>query len=226
MTASASRAQRDVSGVLADIDGAELINSCLDQPNHRLLSIMAAQSYRHANGFDKISFSRLPGSDVRLRLHIWPGTAGAQSDPDAHNHRWAFVSRVLCGALANYNYAVAHKQTGEFMRYVQTPYTPEVGSTFAFVGCATLTQLDAIRVAEGGTYSLSAQEIHRVVVPENGYTATLALELAPTRDTADLYTASSFKQTGVVVDSPRFTSDEVRDRLTLLRDRLHQGAGT
>ncbi len=57
----------------------------------------------HATGLVKLSLPAARGNDAaHLRLHLWLKSCSLAPSPDyepAHNHRWAFRSLVLVGAL-------------------------------------------------------------------------------------------------------------------------------
>src|SRR3712207_3875044 len=89
---------------LADLNIKSLIELCLnDNDTERLYEKMSEESYKHSNGFDKISLPRVPSSPIRLRLHIWHPIRheGSPTPGDAHNHRWPLASRTLVGDLRN-----------------------------------------------------------------------------------------------------------------------------
>ncbi|NUW30535.1 hypothetical protein HTZ77_03725 [Nonomuraea sp. SMC257] len=69
-----------------------------------LLSRVAASSYRHSNGFDKIIIWR-DESDALIKLDVW-----WEGDTDwglIHNHRFDFSSYVLKGSLQLRHYLAA-----------------------------------------------------------------------------------------------------------------------
>jgi hypothetical protein len=59
----------------------------------------ADSSYRHNNGFTKLSLFN--SNQIHLRLHIWAN----EEDASIHNHAWDFGSIVLKGCLGFTNYA-------------------------------------------------------------------------------------------------------------------------
>lgn len=86
-------------------------------------------SYRHPNGFRKYTLFRFRG--YHLRLHVW--TRMPEREPDAHDHRWDFVSvplgffweeRFAChstreeGDLHYLSHCVPHSEVGDGPREV------------------------------------------------------------------------------------------------------------
>jgi hypothetical protein len=64
--------------------------------NDALLVEIAARSYHHNNGFDKIVLA--DHLQWKLRLHIWwPGPDRFCFLEGPHDHRWAFASKMLLG---------------------------------------------------------------------------------------------------------------------------------
>ncbi|WP_169979988.1 hypothetical protein [Microbispora sp. H10836] len=78
--------------------GGDLLSDITDalRTDSRLLESVAARSYAHTNGFDRISlYNERDGPEVRI--HLW--WAGVPSDESIHNHAWDFSSLVLTGSL-------------------------------------------------------------------------------------------------------------------------------
>lgn len=195
-------------------DAVELLETSIDVGNRHLIDAMCADSYIHANGFYKISFPYSQDSPVRLRLHIWPGDALMGSEPDAHNHKWSFVSRVLIGKLMH---DVLHVSpgSGEYHHYEYK----RVGCGHQYIRSGTAElKLRRVEAAPSGiVYSMDARTVHRVRPDESGYTATLVVELAPARAQTDIFVANGGKPEGVTVVTKRLSAGQIQ---TVLKDIL------
>lgn len=139
------------------------------------LEKVAAQSYRHANGFSKLV---LADSEVgRLRLHIWE--PGAASEENIHEHRWHFASVVMTGAIESEIWVDAFDRDAptfeEFIYEVRAGRASRrpVGHTRA--ACART----AVRQA-GDAYYMLPGVMHRIT-RTNGVTATLVFTTAASR---------------------------------------------
>jgi hypothetical protein len=201
---------QDVQRWLRQIDVRRLVRSlCVSQAG---LETMSAESYHHANGFEKLTLPPFRTSPSRLRIHVWhPDSAGAPSG-DAHNHRWILISRVLRGTLAQEIYRVGESPGHHILDH----YRHEaLGGTHQFeqVGTGSLVWLGTSAFAVDSVYSLAPEVIHRV--HPGGYTATLMLELPPARTTTDVYSRSA-KPVDHPVAPVLFTADQVREKLLAL----------
>jgi hypothetical protein len=217
---AASTRARQCQDLLALLDVPSLIDSCLGEP-HQTLAEIAADSYRHANGFDKISFPGINNIPVRLRLHIWRGAStGNGSDVDPHNHRWPFASRVLVGDLTNTLYITQQHQAGDYMRYKHSPLKSNLGYELSRVDRAYLRCTDVFHTITDQTYELTADAIHAVTTPNSVYTATIVLELASSKEFSDMFVRSGSKPTDTAIIPIRFQVPELRQHLIDLRGRL------
>jgi hypothetical protein len=172
---------------LQKLDVIELFESCLEPTNATILPAIMAESYMHANGFFRISFPAIPSSPVRIRLHVWSNAQAGESshdEPDAHNHKWPFASRVLAGGLAH---DILHVKPG------QGPYEHfqhvDLGDRYKLVSAGRVSlELTGVRTTPAGiTYSMGPQTVHRVVPQGGQYSATLVAELARLSDITDVF---------------------------------------
>jgi hypothetical protein len=72
----------------------------------RIRRVIASESYRHANGFEKIVLATRGRLGAKLRAHVWHQA----DDPDrfaVHDHAWDFASFVASGGLEAHFYAPA-----------------------------------------------------------------------------------------------------------------------
>jgi hypothetical protein len=200
---------------LAALHIRELLERCLNDDTGHLLLEMSKESYRHANGFDKISLPSIPESPLRARLHVWRvGSNEEPSDPgDAHNHRWPLASRTLVGSLRNDLYGAEQRPDGAYVHYRHFRIDPVYAYGFAAAGRARLFQTEELITRPGEIYTLSPVTIHQAMSAGGEYTATIALELATVRQATDVFTLAADKQTDARVAPPRFDPDAIRDKL-------------
>lgn len=202
---------------LRTLDVAELIEMTLVPENADLLDGMCADSYLHTNGFYKLSFPYSPTSPVRVRLHIWPSNALLDREPDAHNHKWAFVSKVLIGALRHDVMSVdAGRGDHSHYQYMRVAG----GHQYMQRGSADL-RVRAVEVtAEGRVYSMDSGTVHRVHPVDSDFTATMVIELAPARAITDVFVASGQKPEGVTVVTEHLGATEIRSVLNELMCKM------
>lgn len=172
---------------LRQLDVIELFEACINPASRAILDLIMQESYRHANGFYRISFPATSSSPVRIRLHVWPSEqdpGSSEAVPDAHNHKWPFASRVLAGALSH---DILHVRLGhgpyEHFRHVDMGY----GYEFIRSGRASLDLVRVEVTTEGTAYRMVPETVHRVLPQDGQYAATLVAELERLNDTTDVF---------------------------------------
>jgi hypothetical protein len=190
-------------------------------PAAHLLAEAAEHSYRHANGFAKITLPGFGPTRERLRLHIWDREARLV-DPDPHNHRWPFVSRVLVGRIEDRHYVVRDGAGTEYVHHRHQQTGVERGYRFTRVGVVELQLAHASFVGCGAEHRLEPDTIHAPVAGDGAYAATLVLESEPIRTFSDVYSRSN-KPMDVELDPPRFDVAEVGRMLGDLASRMAEG---
>ena len=106
-------------------DRRTLINVLTDVLNNpQKLEEIAARSYKHELGFDKIVLHTFPEYGHKLRLHIWwPNSNMEPVIEGRHTHRWHFASRMQTGKFENHQYfprEVTEKEQELYDKVVQT----------------------------------------------------------------------------------------------------------
>lgn len=164
-------------------------------------------SYRHANGFARITLPFLLDTQCRARLHIWDVESN-DTARDMHNHRWYFASRVLHGALENQTFKV--DRDGEFTHYVHTA-SDDVSYSLASAGSASLS-LDSIDTHRAGdAYSMPPPLVHDILAIGNG-TSTFVIEFPFVRSHTDIFSRWP-KETATPIRRTRFRQHEIKDAI-------------
>lgn len=211
----------EYSARLSQLHPGTLLDVAL-QATPQELDAMCVESHPHLNGFDKLSLPPVFGRQERLRLHMWPGgESGRDIESDAHNHRWHLASRILVGTLRNTVYTVMPGTSRRHFRHVLDK--ADFGyAHFVDAGSVDLAVASTNEYSAGAVYTLPYDAIHTAqrVPGASGPTATLALELAPVRAETDVYPAEAERPSGKTMHPPRFSPEEVRDRLRRLRRSL------
>lgn len=224
IAAALVEALTEPAGPAADMPPADgLLHALSRRPTFgRLLDAMlaeesfaeqvAARSYRHPLGFDKLILASAAPLG-QLRLHVWWPDA-ARGREHVHNHRYPFSSVVVAGRLRTY----LHHLSDRGVRMVQFRETSEIVDRrwrFDRVGNARMAVGLVADLPEGAAYTMSADLLHRVEV-SSLLTVTLFLETHQRRAWSSVYA-----DPGAEIPSPRgqtaFTVEELRDRLSTLR---------
>jgi hypothetical protein len=137
---------------------------------------VAADSYRHANGFYKIPLFTSHGA--RLRLHFWDGATSAEEN--VHNHRWNLASRVLLGTLEDEIYDFCSAEDSAALLLNEFEYRkagPDEAVVLRRDGRAVRLTAKTIRMP-GAAYSLNPRQLHRIVTRPGAPTMTLMAQSA------------------------------------------------
>ncbi|GAA2855818.1 hypothetical protein GCM10010517_14050 [Streptosporangium fragile] len=139
-----------------------------------LVRSMVERSYKHPNGFDRISLFREPDG-LEARIHLWE--RGVPSDEGIHNHAWDFSSLVLTGALRfQILQQTADGETYDLYRSGM-PRGGRFGDyEFTRLGTTSLGVVFDGTVSAGSAYHQHRDAYHRVLVsPEQSMTATIVV---------------------------------------------------
>jgi hypothetical protein len=176
---------------------------------------VAARSYRHVLGFDKLILVSLAPLG-QLRLHVW-WPDQARTREHVHNHRFWFSSVVLAGSLRTYlHHLAAH---GEPMTQVrETSALADRRWRFDAVGPARVATGMVADLPAGTVYRLAPDVLHHLA-PAESLTATLFLETRPVRDWSSVYVPAGGSMP-VAANQTGFTPAEFAERLDRLRAAL------
>lgn len=136
------------------------------------LKLRCGQSYRHPNGFDKLTV--FAGPDWALRLHLWRSVPNPHLN-DPHDHCGPFASRVLSGKLINVilqqvDAARGSKYVEYYDRLILAVHMLDVRAEVSL-----RVQREDISHA-GTTYYMSGDEIHQTTVAEPLPCLTIVLQ--------------------------------------------------
>lgn len=139
----------------------------------------AAMSHRHPLGHDKIMLIDTDPA-FRLRLHAWwpdrmPGIE------HVHHHRFNFATTLIRG---DYEMQIFQRSaTGiPMIEYSQSASPDEKEWYLNSAGTAHLRLLTTTEIPEGAGYTLSADALHRVLVPHDKLCLTLFLAVITNAD--------------------------------------------
>lgn len=135
----------------------------------------AAMSHRHPLGHDKIMLIDTDPA-FRLRLHAW-WPDRSRSIEHVHHHRFNFATTLVRGEyeMQIFQRSAAGIQMIEMIEYRQSSSPDEKEWYLHSAGTTQLRLLTTTRVAEGAGYTLSADALHRVLVPHDKLCITLFL---------------------------------------------------
>ncbi len=123
-----------------------------------LLTVIAARSYHHGNGFLKVVLAAENG--WKLRLHVWfPNTP---CEENIHDHRWGFASTVLCGQLVSETFVDDANGNISATEYVYFARQATCMSHKFTKGQCRLRSLGQQRRLAGESYYLPTSVLHRI----------------------------------------------------------------
>jgi hypothetical protein len=171
----------------AGFDSA-LLAECLCSDGDAVAEV-AARSYLHPNGFEKIVLFA-PAVDLpSLRLHIWRASSDERPSEQVHNHRWPFASRIEHGAVRfiTYEHSADGSDGGEYRHVTATsPATAAESYRHDIVGSARLRMTFDGVLAAGTEYCLPVTTPHRVIAA-SGLCATLMVQGPAARAASEVF---------------------------------------
>jgi hypothetical protein len=188
-----------------------LLDAVLADPGR--LRTVAARSYRHVLGFDKVILASVQPYG-QLRLHVWWPDSQRHRE-HVHDHRFPFSSVVLAGRLRTSLYV--EDPAGEpVTRYRETSDAVDRRWRFEEVGPAALRTVLVADQPAGTAYTLSAEVLHRIEASPV-LSATLFLETRQQRPSSSVYVGPV---DGPPTPAPQtaFAPTELAARLTRLRE--------
>ncbi|WP_162909882.1 hypothetical protein [Aggregatilinea lenta] len=188
------------------------------------LEKVAAASYIHDNGFDKIVLVSSAAVPYKLRLHIWWPESRNRVSENIHNHRWDFSSTILTGYFTFQEFHISNRGIPMFeYRYS----SPQGGTHYEmnYVGETELTcDFDALLPAKT-LYTLSHEVLHRVINDGNQLTSTFMVQGPTEKEFTRVFSAqpvTDSKQVRV----KRFTPHELQRRLNRYIEYLNHSASS
>ena len=119
----------------------------------RAIRSIAARSYAHGNGFNKVVLAEENG--VVVRLHVAEGA----SEDNIHDHRWSFASTVLTGALENVTFA----ESDDGVPCDELRYLRDGASTEAVpIRTCRVREVGRRRYGPGDAYVQDRATLHRI----------------------------------------------------------------
>jgi hypothetical protein len=188
------------------------------------LSTIAARSYAHANGFDKIVLEDWPG--CKLRLHIWwQGNHALESD--VHNHSWDFASWVLIGGLLSELFSEGSAEAAsapmQHYRFVPAVRDGRMSYDMQHRGNCHLERVFAATHPAGTRYALKHRQPHTGNPDAARLTATLMLQTRTLALESDVYRHTALASVPTTICDP-FTVDSLTAKLQCLDSALAERA--
>ncbi|WP_433802964.1 hypothetical protein [Actinomycetospora sp. CA-084318] len=175
-----------IEQVLDRLDVAQMVDDALRGGDPAVRSIFQ-DAHRHPNGFLKATLRGSGRSGRYVRLHLWRPTDEAHGEPDIHDHRWSFSSRVLFGALCHRTFVAEMAADGSHHHYRhRAPRSREFD--FQLVGRSSLHEQKADLLAAGSVYGLGHETLHRVEpTSASDLVATLVIEHPERREDTNVF---------------------------------------
>ncbi|MCW3093386.1 MAG: hypothetical protein JWP81_4455 [Ferruginibacter sp.] len=208
--------------VVQQISGEGFIPDILDsllRHEEDLISV-AANSYTHNNGFDKITLLSSSKPSYKLRLHIWwPGST--YMNEHIHNHSWDFSSAILTGAFRFQLFENSHH--GLLLHKYLCAFPDEgVGYKMTYLGKFYLKCIFDSQFSKGNAYTLSHHVFHKIVNQEDQTTSTIILHGEFINDTSFLFSEKLIQQPHNIESvpfSPEKLYSKIKDYLKHLDDK-------
>jgi hypothetical protein len=161
---------------------------------------VARSSYWHSNGFAKLVLHRNTDPELSLRLHVWTGDRPAPTVDyqNIHNHRWAFGSVVLAGALDVDEFEetsdAADPKALACNAYAYDAVADGASGQLRPLGIRALRPTGSASYEAGEMHLCDTRTLHTVTPVGSGLTATILVQ-----GPAETGTALVYQQTGRAV---------------------------
>jgi hypothetical protein len=132
---------------------------------------------KHPLGF--VHGEVISGEDAAVRLHIWDSTERTVQEPRwmIHTHIFELKSIVLVGSLSNRMYGWTDGGPHPNAKLYQITYNGNHSCLEATAREGICEQISSLDVCRSELYTVKCGEFHNTFVPEQAYTATLALTI-------------------------------------------------
>ena len=187
---------------------------------------VAADSYTHDNGFDKIVLFEDDTTKMKMRLHIWHPISAPEVTrviQNVHNHRWDFASIVLLGELVQHTYRFGREDEpgDEYFHYRYYARGNKEHYEMESLGKATLIKTGTEAFCRGQLNCVSNELLHRVDVADGIAAATLII----THEnvgwiTNDLLSERDLGTDRLRLQSPAMTKQQIVARVDALRSLM------
>jgi len=182
------------------------------------LATVAAMSYPHPNGFDKIVLAEA-ASGARIRLHLW--WPGSVERSDIHDHFWDFASVVIYGKLISETYSLVGRGEKIITRHFHLDPRPKGDHSLQFVEERKLVCVERKFLDTGAEQILGHTQLHRITCPENISAATLVL-LSPKRwNENNVFLTTNEPENDQEVHVEHFSAEELKIKLKRALDFLN-----
>lgn len=179
-----------------------------------LLSSIASRSYRHVNHFDKVLLVEADNDQgYRLTMHVWnpPYSEEEHLDELIHDHRFSFWSTIIAGTLVSQEF-VPDADGPLYQNYQYSPEDRSARNFYKFCGRGGLSPSRRITELRGGSYYLSYDTTHCVILPRQSMTCTLVLRSPRARNFSNVYN-TSYPDTDTSCANVPFSSEGMKARL-------------
>lgn len=180
------------------------------------IQAIAKDSYKHQNGFLKLTLKAKDGE--KFRLHVYK--VGATADENIHNHRWSFNSKILCGALPMYLYQVVEGNSHRLHIYerLDGPYT------ITFNRMVGVIESPLTHIRAGRQYVME-KNLHHKIAPVRELTISYMTTHKTDQRTCDLINVVDKSSKGEEVKEPPLSVKQVIDALQLILTKVVQLKG-
>ncbi|WP_228799606.1 hypothetical protein [Nocardia nova] len=211
-TLAMDRSDQRLSLILSARCARDLVCEVLG--DDQLLGEVAQRSYRHSNGFDKITLLSSLEPEFKLRMHVWwPERRQPLGAELIHNHRWIFRSTMLCGSSWVQTFSECDHGTPMF----RFRYGPRDESLQRYElkaeGRSSLSSSLRFALSPGSTYSMGTDIFHRVLWRGSRVSITMFVRGEAVGEGATVFSDCAHMDVQML-SVPSFSPAQLRRKLT------------
>lgn len=215
------------SGIRRLLDGYRTADAVLDLVDEYISMLPAGGdplTYRHPNGFYKITILRRSCGTIDVRVHAWPRVTlpEVRLPQLPHNHQWDYWSRIVAGEFEHREYDVEHSDSRpSHHRFVRSSVRDDNSCVLQKRGSVNLVVTATSQVRIGDIVDLRSVATHAIDPIGNDAALTLVvLRRVANPDPVTVYVDSIEGRVEFRGERRALAKNELEEMSAILRDQL------
>lgn len=175
---------------------------------------LAKNSYKHDNGFFKLTLFDTIDKKYKVRIHYWANPfLDSPKLQNIHNHRFGFFSLILKGELQNRTWIVSNSDGIKCGHFKYLPRMGEKTYSLAYTKDICLSDKGIAKYGVGDIYHMSSQELHTIGINTNSVVTLFLEERSRITEYADVYSLR-YPKKDFPIDSPSLSPEQYKETIS------------